>query len=646
MEQLMRDRYITQNSDSLMQLRDDVTSTYLDLFYHRYSKNKGIKELQSLIKTRVISIWSSRFLFIFLGFSICLFIFILIMAIDGSIDPDDNETFKYIFPMFRGSAFIVLYIWFLGWNVYTWTKNHINYKKIFEFNYHYSTPTEILMRGTFFSSILFIIFIWYIAVKEDMGSFARGLDSIGIPKEFLPLALWVLLLFYILFPSRKWFNGDGRRYLLIRLYRYLISPIVTIDVPTAWVADQIMSFVIPLQDFAYAICYYTSRIRNYDNMHPGHCFADTIYVGFLVGFFPGVFRTIHFLHFVSIGQKKINAKRKEINGLQTNDGDINQSKNYFNPNENLTADNLNENINMNNEKDSSLKSSKAESEITLDTAKLKKDQNEIKNDEVFKQKMNELKKLTDTRLLNIMYAFEQSLAPIVTTFSFLCAKYPEENVYFGFWIFFAFSLSTYAFYMDVTRDWLLGNKNSKNPYLRDKLGYSNKIFYYIAIILNFFLRYVWVFSISPGTSSNVMRPEFFIFLMGGFEMFRRVIWNFLVIEKVFITNIENYRGLYEYELPFSGEEAERMIEAGKLINCGEWKNGKITVQSLDYEDDFKVKIRKNRNSEMEKALLKESEGEIVMMKVEEKEENNESEKDSKRESVSLLRNFSFQLFSE
>ena len=70
----------------------------------------------------------SYFLFFFLGCTIIMLIFIICMVIDGDLDPDDNETFKYIFPMFRGSAFIVLYIWFLGWNVYGWTRFHINYK--------------------------------------------------------------------------------------------------------------------------------------------------------------------------------------------------------------------------------------------------------------------------------------------------------------------------------------------------------------------------------------------------------------------------------------------------------------------------------------------------------------------------------------
>ena len=43
-------------------------------------------------------------------------------------------------------------------------------------------------------------------------------------------------------------------------------------------------------------------------------------------------------------------------------------------------------------------------------------------------------------------------------------------------------------------------------------------------------------------------------------MFRRAIWNFLVIEKIFVTNLENYKCLYEYELPYSQEDIDKYKE--------------------------------------------------------------------------------------
>jgi len=588
------------------------------------------------------------------------------MAIYGSIDPDDDDTFRYIFPMFRGSGFIVLYIWCLGWNVYTWTRYHINYKKIFQFNYHASTPTEILMRGTFFSSISLIIFIWYIIVNENMGNLADGLNSLRIPKEFLPMILWVLLLAYMFFPSRKLFNGEGRRYFFERMFRFLISPCFLIDYPTGWVADQLMSFVIPLQDFAYTICYYSSRIQDYDNMHPASCFTDSIFIGFFVAFFPGLFRTIHFLHYLKLGQEKINMKRKEIEKIQNenkaiagekteslkkNDESVEIKKKedpkpsinqateiddktqisptilIIPPSENKKINNEN-NISSTNEKNPSLDAFEFIEENIPYSATIKKSLIPIKENELLDEKLKELQTLKDSHHLNIMYTCCLVIVMLVIVFSFLYGKYPENNLFLGLWITFAFILSTYAFYLDVAKDWALFQKNKKHPFLREKLGYQKKSIYYIAIILNFFLRYVWVFSISPGTSSKFMKSELFIFFMGGFEMLRRAIWNFMVVEKIFVTNLESYKCLYEYKLPFAEEEVERMyMENVKNEEEEKIKRKQFSMfQSSDYEDDFKVRFRKNKKpDELKKGLLEEFQ-EVLDLKEEKKDQEEENDK--------------------
>ena len=71
-----------------------------------------------------------------------------ILAWDENLDLDEDELFKEIFPMFRGMAIIVLYIWLLAWNVYGWTSYHVNYKLIFRFNHHYSQLSQVIQNST------------------------------------------------------------------------------------------------------------------------------------------------------------------------------------------------------------------------------------------------------------------------------------------------------------------------------------------------------------------------------------------------------------------------------------------------------------------------------------------------------------------
>lgn len=598
-------------------MRDEVTTNFLELFYHRFNKDRGVKELKFLLKTRIISIWHAYFLFFYLGCSLAFLIFIVCMAVDGSIDPDDDETFKYIFPMFRGSAFIVIYIWFLGWNVYGWTRYHINYKKILDFNYHSSTPTEILMRGMFFSSVLLIIFIWYLVVNEKMGKLSEGLQGLQIPKEFLPMIIWILLILYLFFPSRR-FNGPGRKYFFTRLYRFIISPFVLIDAPSAFVVDQIMSFVIPLQDLAYTLCYYISRFRDYDDMHPKYCFTNTVYVGFIVAFFPGLFRTMHFAQYLYFGRINIRKKKQEIAKLKKMG--VKEIKKEIEEVEQLAEEKLEkiekieEKIKENlplpvieenpqpvvNSKEIAVKKKEEE-------AKKKEKRNrelEKQKKEMIEKKKKELGNLKETQKLNFMYFAVLVLVCFVTTFSYLFGSYPDRVEFLVCWVTFAFLLSTYAYYLDLAKDWALLQKNKKHPYLREKLGYQKRSFYYAAIILDFFLRFVWVFSISPGTSSKLMRPELFIFIMGGFEMLRRAIWNFMVIEKIFVTNLENYKCLYEYELPYSQEDIDKYKEEKYGELPPERKNMSV-FQSSGSEDEFKFRFNKNRkkSDDLKKSLL-------------------------------------------
>lgn len=119
------------------------------------------------------------------------------------------------------------------------------------------------------------------------------------------------------------------------------------------------------------------------------------------------------------------------------------------------------------------------------------------------------------------------------------------------WILAALINSTYSFIWDINNDWNLnlfkkiifgGYKN--DGVLRLKLHYNFKLFYYIAIILDFALRYIWVLKFLPSSTEN--STIFYIFLASLYssevglyslqvlEVFRRWIWVFIKIEVDFI----------------------------------------------------------------------------------------------------------------
>ena len=97
--------------------------------------------------------------------------------------------------------------------------------------------------------------------------------------------------------------------------------------------------------------------------------------------------------------------------------------------------------------------------------------------------------------------------------------------------------SLYQYLWDVYIDWGLGNFNSINCILRDKLVYP-KNFYFFSIILNFIFRFNWTLLL---ISCSPTYQEFKILGFSSSEVIRRVIWCIIRIENEAINNPEDYR---------------------------------------------------------------------------------------------------------
>jgi len=121
------------------------------------------------------------------------------------------------------------------------------------------------------------------------------------------------------------------------------------------------------------------------------------------------------------------------------------------------------------------------------------------------------------------------------------------------WIFASIINSTYSFIWDVNNDWNLnlfkklifnGGHNNNNDILRVKLHYNFKFFYYIAIILDFAFRFIWICKFLPNFNNNssffyifissLFNTEFGLYSLQIIEILRRWIWVFIKIEVDYI----------------------------------------------------------------------------------------------------------------
>lgn len=122
----------------------------------------------------------------------------------------------------------------------------------------------------------------------------------------------------------------------------------------------------------------------------------------------------------------------------------------------------------------------------------------------------------------------------------------SESSLFRLWLFFVFLNSLFSFYWDVAKDWDLNllslsarkrHAPEQYPYgLRKNRHFHAPQIYYVAILLDFFLRCTWSIKLSPHLD-HFNDLEGGIFLMELLEVVRRWMWVFLRVETEWVRNM-------------------------------------------------------------------------------------------------------------
>ncbi|CAK5261977.1 unnamed protein product [Mycena citricolor] len=115
------------------------------------------------------------------------------------------------------------------------------------------------------------------------------------------------------------------------------------------------------------------------------------------------------------------------------------------------------------------------------------------------------------------------------------------------WCIFQALYSFYALAWDLWMDWSIMRLDTPYKLLRKELIYTNHIYlYYVAIVTNTLIRFIWVFYIPKRGPDMMLRT----FIAGSFEMLRRWQWNFYRVENEFLGNVDQYRVTREVPLPY------------------------------------------------------------------------------------------------
>lgn len=130
-----------------------------------------------------------------------------------------------------------------------------------------------------------------------------------------------------------------------------------------------------------------------------------------------------------------------------------------------------------------------------------------------------------------------SLHPLYTT-------YTDSLVFQCFWVSLFLFSTAFSSYWDIMQDWGLGK--AQYAFLNDRQMYPRR-FYYIAIVIDVCLRFLWIYTLVPPDSVNAIGRLFayaanwlspFAMVL---EMGRRTMWGIFRLENEHLRNTEGYR---------------------------------------------------------------------------------------------------------
>eukprot|EP00668_Euglena_longa_P029615 GGOE01036973.1.p1 GENE.GGOE01036973.1~~GGOE01036973.1.p1 ORF type:complete len:708 (-),score=237.04 GGOE01036973.1:432-2498(-) len=193
------------------------------------------------------------------------------------------------FPIWRGTAVIILMMWLWGICVRVMDWLHINYAFILDLDpvnrLHWK---QILAFAAFWTNLwLWSHTIFTLQVKFDMEVVPHWL----LPTAFIPAAFFLFATSLFLCPFDCVFRPT-RRWILGQIVEVVCSPFFAVTFASNFVGDYLTSAVKALIDINYSICYIMSG--SWKTSNHAHCTGHG-YVAFMLTLMPLTFRLLQCL---------------------------------------------------------------------------------------------------------------------------------------------------------------------------------------------------------------------------------------------------------------------------------------------------------------------------------------------------------------
>ncbi|ELR18380.1 SPX domain containing protein [Acanthamoeba castellanii str. Neff] len=257
------------------------------------SRQKAMKKLRIPFWQKKKLGWSTFRLVLLLMITM---IFIYLGAKDNS--GLDHKRADDVFIMFRGMWLLIILNWCWGIDMYTWTKYRVSYALIFLFDMRSHISWQQVMESAAVFTVAWLLFVVCYLLSAISPVPLEWMDD--IPYQVFPGCLGLLVVLVMLVQQSTCKYWLIRRLTdlvrlapeIIRVYKIIVSPVVGVDnFVDIYLASQLTSLVIFLQDVQFSVCFFVSDAWTGDDI----CMRSRPYAMPLIAAIPFVLRFLQCL---------------------------------------------------------------------------------------------------------------------------------------------------------------------------------------------------------------------------------------------------------------------------------------------------------------------------------------------------------------
>jgi len=232
--------------EKLKLLIDETEDVYTEAFW-KGNKIEALKDLKPP-STKMVRSSSIFRLGIVLGFILPVLVAIFYFNLDVPLDI--YPRFINVITAYRMIGIGIVLLWFWGADMYLWSKHQINYPFIIEFNRRTSAHVSTVLE---FASYLSLI--WICSLFVYLITFQNFEDLLWLRK--IPFQVYPLFLIFMVFVMTLIFQVKARFWLFKVFIRIFATPFVKPHFHDIFVAEQVLSIAISLNDFASTLCFFS-----------------------------------------------------------------------------------------------------------------------------------------------------------------------------------------------------------------------------------------------------------------------------------------------------------------------------------------------------------------------------------------------------